>query len=389
MNILIIGNGFDLAHGLPTKYEHFLKYVDAFKRLKDTCKQESIKADWETANEEDKNFILHFSNLYEQKTKIFEEIETLILNNVWIDYFWEIYRNRGVAGKDGWIDFESEISKIIQTLDKARFTIFEEINQGHKRGKMTQQQLNILSPIFGKPGISRDSIEFDENAIGYRKTRFLTDLNRLTRCLEIYLTNYVEEIVPDVRLPDVDKLDIQFVLSFNYTHTYERFYNIDKSKKIHYDYIHGETRADSNIDNCNLILGIDEYLEGNAKDKDNEFIQFKKFYQRIYKKTGCKYVDWINSIAQLPSGYGKSRGAIHNVYIIGHSLDITDKDILSSLINMKNTKTTIFYHSQAALGNQINNLVKVLGEDNLIAKVHGENAGIVFQKQQEPIPVEH
>lgn len=254
---------------------------------------------------------------------------------------------------------------------------------------MTQQQLNILSPIFGKPGISRDSIEFDENAIGYRKTRFLTDLNRLTRCLEIYLTNYVEEIVPDVRLPDVDKLDIQFVLSFNYTHTYERFYNIDKSKKIHYDYIHGETRADSNIDNCNLILGIDEYLEGNAKDKDNEFIQFKKFYQRIYKKTGCKYVDWINSIAQLPSGYGKSRGAIHNVYIIGHSLDITDKDILSSLINMKNTKTTIFYHSQAALGNQINNLVKVLGEDNLIAKVHGENASIVFQKQQEPIPVEH
>lgn len=389
MNILIIGNGFDLAHGLPTKYEHFLKYVDAFKRFKDTCKQESIKADWETANKEDKNFILHFANLYEQKTKIFEEIETLILNNVWIDYFGEIYRNRRVAGKDGWIDFESEISRIIQTLDKARFTILEEIDQGHKRGKMTQRQLNILSPIFGKPEISRDSIEFDENTIGYRKTRLLTDLNRLTRCLEIYLTYYVEEITPDVRLPDVDKLNIQFVLSFNYTHTYERFYNIDKSKKIHYDYIHGETRADSNIDNCNLILGIDEYLEGDAKDKDNEFIQFKKFYQRIYKKTGCKYIDWINSIASLPSGYGKSGGAIHNVYVIGHSLDITDKDILPSLINMESTKTTIFYHNQAALGNQINNLVKVLGEDNLIAKVHGENSSLVFQEQQEPIPIGH
>lgn len=389
MNILIIGNGFDLAHGLPTKYEHFLKYVDAFKRFKDNCKQESIKADWEAANKEDKNFILHFANLYEQKTEIFEEIETLILNNVWIDYFGEIYRNRRVAGKDGWIDFESEISRIIQTLDKARFTILEEIDQGHKRGKMTQRQLNILSPIFGKPEISRDNIEFDENAIGYRKTRLLTDLNRLTRCLEIYLTYYVEEITPDVRLPDVDKLNIQLVLSFNYTHTYERFYNIDKSKKIHYDYIHGETRADSNIDNCNLILGIDEYLEGDAKDKDNEFIQFKKFYQRIYKKTGCKYIDWINSIASLPSGYGKSGGAIHNVYVIGHSLDITDKDILSSLINMVSTKTTIFYHNQAALGNQINNLVKVLGEDNLIAKVHGENASIVFQEQQDPIPIEH
>lgn len=27
MNILIIGNGFDLAHGLPTKYGDFLIFV--------------------------------------------------------------------------------------------------------------------------------------------------------------------------------------------------------------------------------------------------------------------------------------------------------------------------------------------------------------------------
>ena len=381
MNILIIGNGFDLAHGLPTKYEHFLKYVDAFKRFKDTCKQESVKSEWETANEEDKKFILHFANLYEKKTKIFEEIETLILNNIWINHFFFFYRNRVVAVKDGWIDFESEISRIIQTLDKARLTILEDINNGCEYGKMTQRQLDILNSVFGKPKINCNNIEFDATAIRHKKELLLRDLNRLTRCLEVYLSNYVEEIVPEVKLPDVDTLDIKCVLSFNYTHTYERFYDIDKSKKIHYDYIHGETRADSDIDNCNLILGVDEYLEGHAKDKDNEFIQFKKFYQRIYKKTGCKYVDWINRIAQIPSSYGN----IHNIYIIGHSLDITDKDILSSLINMKRIKTTIFYHNQETLGNHINNLVKVLGEDNLIAKVHGANASVVFQKQREPV----
>ena len=27
MNILLIGNGFDLAHGLPTKYTDFLKWI--------------------------------------------------------------------------------------------------------------------------------------------------------------------------------------------------------------------------------------------------------------------------------------------------------------------------------------------------------------------------
>lgn len=33
MNILVIGNGFDIAHGLPTKYGDFLNYVQAFVPL--------------------------------------------------------------------------------------------------------------------------------------------------------------------------------------------------------------------------------------------------------------------------------------------------------------------------------------------------------------------
>lgn len=34
MNILVIGNGFDLAHGLPTKYTDFLGFVERFENLK-------------------------------------------------------------------------------------------------------------------------------------------------------------------------------------------------------------------------------------------------------------------------------------------------------------------------------------------------------------------
>ena len=39
MNILIIGNGFDLAHNLQTTYIDFLKFIDAFNRFKDICKK--------------------------------------------------------------------------------------------------------------------------------------------------------------------------------------------------------------------------------------------------------------------------------------------------------------------------------------------------------------
>ena len=31
MNILVLGNGFDLAHGLPTSYKDFLNFVEALK----------------------------------------------------------------------------------------------------------------------------------------------------------------------------------------------------------------------------------------------------------------------------------------------------------------------------------------------------------------------
>ncbi|WP_160070260.1 AbiH family protein [Sphingobacterium bovisgrunnientis] len=35
--LIIIGNGFDLAHGLPTSYSHFIKYIwsNIFKYSKD------------------------------------------------------------------------------------------------------------------------------------------------------------------------------------------------------------------------------------------------------------------------------------------------------------------------------------------------------------------
>lgn len=122
LNILIIGNGFDLAHNLQTTYIDFLKFIDAFNRFKDICKKESTKTAWGNAIVEDKKYILDLANLYDKQKSVFEEIEKLISNNVWIEYFWKLYSERKTLKKDGWIDFESEISRIIQTLDQARTT---------------------------------------------------------------------------------------------------------------------------------------------------------------------------------------------------------------------------------------------------------------------------
>ena len=50
--------------------------------------------------------------------------------------------------------------------------------------------------------------------------------------------------------------------------------------------------------------------------------------------------------------------------------------------------TIIFHHDQDALGKQIANLVKVIGQDNLISMVHGSNARIILQQQQDAKNVE-
>ena len=138
-----------------------------------------------------------------------------------------------------------------------------------------------------------------------------------------------------------------------------------------------------------MVLGIDEYLSETERDENVDFIQFKKFYQRIYKKTGCKYFEWqINNKEQTKFFKGEQDMYWNNVYILGHSLDFTDKEILESIITMENTKSIIFHHDQNALGKQIANLVKVIRQKNLISMVQGSDPSIILQQQQEAKNVE-
>lgn len=71
----------------------------------------------------------------------------------------------------------------------------------------------------------------------------------------------------------------------------------------------------------------------------------------------------------------------HKLYIFGHSLDVTDKDILRKLILADNVKTTIFYHSKEELGAKIVNLVKVIGKNELIKRTGRHTKAITFCPQ--------
>ena len=197
--------------------------------------------------------------------------------------------------------------------------------------------------------------------------------------------DYVGNITDVKRKSEFDNLNPDYVLSFNYSDTYERLYG--SGKMIKYDYIHGKADIEKTIESNNMVLGIDEYLEDDRKDKDIEFIAFKKFYQRIYKGASCEYRIWAFNIKesaklkkqklrteypiQIPFDYF-AENQRHYLYIYGHSLDVTDEDVLRELILNDNVYTTIYCLDKKDLKRKIANLVKVIGQDELIRRTGGK-----------------
>ena len=276
MNILVIGNGFDLAHRLQTTYKDFLRFTDEFMIYK-TAKENRQELGW--SDDEDTRFYKYFISLFNESQrskdarKIVEELDMLIRENVWLEHF------KNTQIENGWIDFESEISKVIQTLEEVRKIADDALKQGRSKIELDRRQKGILRYVGA--GVQRI-----EDAISIPKERGLKDLDRLIRCLEIYLSDYVNNYSVENTLPDIKNLPyLDKVLSFNYTNTYERLYN--NHSFLEFDYIHGKADINNTVVTNNMVLGIDEYLKGDEKNENIEFIEFKKFYQRIHKETGC------------------------------------------------------------------------------------------------------
>lgn len=430
MNILVIGNGFDLAHGLPTKYTDFLffckvinciikdneierkilkkdKYniwIDpseelSFKKIKSIkdyindvspLNFNATERDKKIYNEILNNFIREYLLGEGRDQKLVKDIICLIFNNFWIDYFLQC----DMHGNENWIDFESEISDVVKHIDK----------------KMRGENCNLYDSAKLQRGHYMEQLFMEKyGSVTYKgiRDKLEGDLNKLIRAFEIYLTEYVENIEIKLISPDIKEIvscscaspqrkGVIYgnILSFNYTNIYEKVYwnnaGYIKTSGNYMDHIHGKADISNTIESNNMVLGIDEYLGKKKRGKYVEFIAFKKFYQRIYKGTGCKYKEWIDLIQKDVERkntyiYGNKdyfKDSYHNLFFFGHSLDITDKDILRDLILNDNVYTTIFYHDKDAMGQQIANLDKVIGQEELIRRTGGKDKLIEFKPQK-------
>ncbi len=186
--------------------------------------------------------------------------------------------------------------------------------------------------------------------------------------------------------PDIKRLSIDSVLSFNYTMIPTDVYPSLANKHTHY--IHGRAKTDCLATDNNMVLGVNEYWEGPDKNTHTNFNLYKKFVQRIIKATGIDYKRALNYMcsdnnkrkAVLESKNSESRYTNH-IYIFGHSLDITDGEILREVIETEDADTTIFYRNKQQQANQIANLSKVLGQDYLLEHTFNTEPTIIFKQQ--------
>ena len=363
--ILLIGNGFDLAHGLPTSYSYFLDFCDKVSRIftylmyvDQKVYEKSALNIWDVDDSIKAKLLEWYKKRNENPDKLAVEIYNNIKENIWIHYFLNI---RYSLGKN-WIDFESEISNVIQAFECIRDNIErrERIQQSERskviKLEVVKDFVNISKEIEVLKELDLEDMYTNLKLFDAYIKKMTVDLDRLIRALEIYISEFINKIEVLQKNDDIKDINPDCVLSFNYSNTYERIYG--QSNKIEYDYIHGKADITNNVNTCNLVLGIDEYLEEHDRDNKLEFLPFKKFYQRIYKLTDSSYMEWVDEIRQ-------NLECPYELYIFGHSLDKTDKDVLELLICNDNVQTKIYYHRKSnddkkELGKLIRNLVRVI-----------------------------
>ena len=383
IEILIIGNGFDLAHDLETRYKDFLDFPN---------------------NTDFKDYI--------DKLPIYKKC---LQTNVWMKHFINNYKN---LNGENWINFEEEIFEVILSLNNHSFDrYFSEashwIIKSIDFGLNSFFNLKNINSLMEKVSTEHcelrkkiDSEFFKEKGYSiilkqpYEDTFcvyiqdfkgfiiFLYDqLRELTEAFQEYITQYV------LRKVRKDKFDLTirnkgriikagyvFVLNFNYTNICEKLYK-NSNLNMETIFLHGNVK---NQDFCNLVLGSKSYTDFN-KNINPEYNVFQKHNQRHKYGTVEAYQDFYREkLSKI------SDGAQVNFHVIGHSLDESDQRLLKSIFNSKKDSIIyIYYHEEKIHQKLIKNITEIITEDEVTKRVRfvkqDDNHRGIFQEKMGPI----
>lgn len=335
MKLLVTGNGFDLAHGLPVKYTDMLDALFESKQFQ--TNHPSYPLNWlDAANKEKYSEVELFKHFKSKRTLT------------------------------GWAGFENELQAIISyfiTASPVRLQYGGTIHGNYRR-----YQYQDLKSIIDAHAQEDKSLMWN---------RLSRQLNQVCEFIDLYIQNLKIDFnaVPNKNsLRPIYTEEYGFYLTFNYSYTFQQNFNAATnyfsissqstpwSTNFCTQFIHG-LAGGSHISIHNteflspLVLGVhNDVSKVNPSDRDQiNRLPFEKSFQRIQKRTGRQYRQWFQNSSQSHSGYSSISTDIY-----GHSLDVADHDVLHFIIEHSET-TRIFYLDQTDYEQKIVNLVKMYG----------------------------
>ncbi len=367
--LILIGNGFDLAHGLKTSYANFIEWYweEWGKRLRmshNRLEEDRLCSFRLNDNYHDWFNTLHFMygviSPIEHRDGLeiaeFAKQHSELCNfSFKSPFFQKICQD--VETKN-WVDIEDVYSHFLKSSDKPKklnddlefikVKLVEYLNSLEKPSINPIIQKQIFAPI-SKEEIAIESTnawkETMKIRMGYDKAQWehLMEGYVSNREIPLYSSKPVEhfkksyglDIVsgkadenacPMFRLPD----NIMF-LNFNYTNTADMY--LPKADKFTVNHIHG------NLSNSeSVIFGYgderDDEYEVLMKKNDNEYLQHIKSFRYLEASNYRKMLSFIES-------------APYQVCIMGHSCGLSDRTLLATLFEHRNcVSIKPYYHKK-------------------------------------------
>ena len=365
--IILIGNGFDLAHGLPTSYGNFIDWYwkkwrselrsSTYSTLKDELCEFSLKyknSGWLAYLFTNQMFLsslngFEFINYLKQCQEI-KIIPCEFLNRI----------SHSVETK-GWVDIENEYYNLLVSCYKheKKELIHQKLNiQLRHLQDLLVEYLNILQVdsinIFPKikdiiysPINPRDiSVSGKEQIISHMEYWINCDEHEFNAKMRKYNISGIESYDHiDFRTKnqkmDLDNISRNYptfflpdnilMLNFNYTATANK-YILNKSSVAEINHIHGELSNPESV-----IFGYGDELDENYKKisnlNDNEYL---KNFKSIKYLESDKYRKALQFMDAEP----------YQVFIMGHSCGNSDRTFLNTLFEHKNCVSIKPYYYQ-------------------------------------------
>ena len=364
--LVLIGNGFDLAHDLKTKYEDFFYWYWENRKNGFVNEKSSVSKDLLCKLTCHSYNTWNMSLMYDMELKHAngkDIYKHLIDDNVGytIDFSPFFQRIRECVDKNGWVDIENEYYGLLKRaiLDGKDLSEIEKLNQQLQflQKKLVDYLKSIeISESLKKNDILRyiympfKSLEISIEGQSALKEHIKSWMNVEDLVLDRKLYQYAYDFYSKGHVADfknrtetigfsLEDNNIPFelllpnhimLLNFNYTHTADLY--CKDASIFTVNQIHGDLNNPKSV-----IFGY-----GDELDKD---------YKTILDKNENKYLGNIKSIKYLEAdNYRKMLSFIesepYQIIIMGHSCGISDRTLLNTLFEHKNCVSIKPYYHQ-------------------------------------------